>query len=296
VNRYAKKFKRTWLADEQALARHFVAAFGKMAIEDLKRRDLAEFLETLAQDTPTEANRQLERICRMFNWAIEQGYIEFSPAVGLRKPAPENVRTRVLTDDEIKAFLNRLPHTRMEPATWRALALCLVLGCRAGEASGMAVADLDLLNLLRTIPAERSKNKRPRMVPLTNMAMDFIRPGLDAEGPWVFPSPTGTRGLNSEAIAQALIRNRAYFGFTEHFCSHDLRRTMATGMARLGVAESIVARVLGHVSAVKSVTTEHCNHHDYAPEMRAALERWERHLRELMTGATYNVITMPRRA
>jgi hypothetical protein len=135
----------------------------------------------------------------MFNWAIEQGYIEFSPAVGLKKPAPENARTRVLTDDDIRKFLEQLPHTRMEPATWRPLpcALCSV--------------------------AEREKRAA-----------------------WRLPSWTSP--------------------------------------------------TFGHVSAVKSVTTEHYNHHDYAPEMRAALERWERQLRELMTGATYNVITMPRRA
>ena len=63
---------------------------------------------------------------------------------------------------------------------------------------------------------------------------------------------------------------------------HDLRRTVGTNLARLGISKDIRARVLNHVDGARSVTDAVYNQHEFWAEKRAALERWEAELRRIV--------------
>ena len=63
---------------------------------------------------------------------------------------------------------------------------------------------------------------------------------------------------------------------------HDLRRTAATGMARLGVAPHIVERILNHSSGTFAGVAGVYNRFEYSPEMRAGLETWAAHVEKLI--------------
>jgi integrase len=63
---------------------------------------------------------------------------------------------------------------------------------------------------------------------------------------------------------------------------HDIRRTVATHMVRLGVPELVVGRVLNH--AVQGVTGKVYALHSYGPEKRSALERWAADLEREVAG------------
>lgn len=63
---------------------------------------------------------------------------------------------------------------------------------------------------------------------------------------------------------------------------HDLRRTAATGMARLNVPPHVVDKILNHVSgSIRGVAAVY-NRHSYTEERRNALEAWGRHIRALL--------------
>jgi type 1 fimbriae regulatory protein FimB/type 1 fimbriae regulatory protein FimE len=77
---------------------------------------------------------------------------------------------------------------------------------------------------------------------------------------------------------------------------HDIRRTVATGMANIGVQPHIIEAVLNHISGHKAVIAGICNRAVYAAEKRAALERWADHLQSLIKGADNKIIAFPAHA
>jgi integrase len=77
---------------------------------------------------------------------------------------------------------------------------------------------------------------------------------------------------------------------------HDLRRSCATGMGRIGIPPHIIETVLNHSSGFRSGVAGVYQRHPYLEERRHALESWARHLRSLVTpdDATSNVVPFDR--
>ena len=63
---------------------------------------------------------------------------------------------------------------------------------------------------------------------------------------------------------------------------HDLRRTTATGLQRLGTALPVTESILGHVAGSRAGIVGIYQRHDYADEKRAALEEWAKHVETLL--------------
>jgi integrase len=73
---------------------------------------------------------------------------------------------------------------------------------------------------------------------------------------------------------------------------HDLRRTAATGMADIGVLPHVVEAALNHISGAKAGVAGIYNRSAYAPEKKAALERWTAHVAGLVDGKQAEVIPL----
>src|SRR5262249_5506349 len=71
---------------------------------------------------------------------------------------------------------------------------------------------------------------------------------------------------------------------------HDLRRTTATQMAELGVPPHVVEAALNHISGAKAGGAGTYNRAEYPPERKAALERWAKHVAELVAGKPASVV------
>ena len=63
---------------------------------------------------------------------------------------------------------------------------------------------------------------------------------------------------------------------------HDLRRTAATGLERLGVPLQVTEALLGHTAGSKGGVAGVYQLHQYAEEKRAALEKWAQHIASLL--------------
>ena len=289
-------------------------------IKTITKRDVIDLLDSIAdggakvkgpdgkrrtvKGGPIAANRTLAAVKACFNFAVRRGILEASPVALVERPGAETERERALSDDEIRALWPLMG--AMGYPFGGFLRLALLTGQRRGEVAGMRWADLDLAEATWTLPASATKAARAHVVPLPPLALSILaeQPHL---GPFVF-SGTGRRSGKRDpagnthagqpcpvsGFAKAKVRidkkvsdaEAAVAGWT----IHDLRRTAATGMARLGASQFDVARVLNHSD--RSVTGKHYNQYEYLKEKREALAMWGRHVESLIKPAPDNVVEL----
>ena len=145
------------------------------------------------------------------------------------------------------------------------------------------VGELDLVERTWTIPADRMKASASHQLPLTEMALTVLHRRQDdrVQGQWVFPNRAGSAPMSRRRHGRACARFAEAWGW-EPFGPHDLRRTIATRLAKLGVVKEINQRLLRHkVGSGEAIL--HYDHHDYVEQKRAALELWESELTNVLT-------------
>jgi integrase len=156
--------------------------------------------------------------------------------------------------------------------------LLILTGQRRGEVAGMEWDELDLENRIWTLPRERVKNDRRHEVPLSLQTI-AIR-GLPRIGDKYVFSVNGTAPANNFGDNRA--RLRGLLGDMSPWVIHDLRRTVASGMARLGISLAVIEKVLNHVSGSFAGIVGVYQRHEFAEEKRAALEKWADHVERLV--------------
>lgn len=298
LERHAKKFKRSWAEDERILGREVLPVWGKRKLEDIKKRDINLLLERIVdRGTPSMANNTFKIIRKMMNYAVEKDILPYSPAFGVKLPAPLVTRDRVLSQDEIKTLWNRIDSASMYDVTRKALKLVLVTAQRPGEVVGMHVSEID--GRWWTIPSDRSKNGKAHRVYLTDTALELIGDTTDG---YVFPCPHKSKDkpIDRHALSRAVTRNLAWpisddkgkplynadgQPVTENrlgvncFTPHDLRRTAATFMAQQGFMDEVIDAVLNHS---KQGVIKVYNLYRYCNEKQQALESWEQMLNSIL--------------
>ena len=134
--------------------------------DDIRRRDIRELLDAVAdQGIEREAEKRRQTIGAMFRWALSQDIVETDPTAGLKAYDPGTPRDRVLTVEEIEALWKWLGSGALPSDPADILKLELLTGARCGEISGLRAEEIDRDEWTWTLPAARSKNKRPRVDP-----------------------------------------------------------------------------------------------------------------------------------
>jgi integrase len=303
VEREAGKSERRGKATKTTL----VSEFGALNARDLSKRQLIALLDGMVdRGAPVSANRTYALLKQLFDWAAAKDLLPASPMAGIERPGgDESPRERVLTADEIKAFWDKLVDADMAKPTQLALKLLLVTGQRRGELTFAKWSHFDLDAKLWTIPVELLKTSHsrrtktdPHAVPLSPLAISLFEQlkALTGEGAYVLPARadrTKDRPYSERVLSHAVRDNAEHFGIA-HFTPHDLRRTAASFMTKLGIPRLHVEKVLNHSTGDIAAVYDR---HDYLPEKRAALERWGKHLTNLIEGREQTVVPLePRRS
>ena len=223
------------------------------------------------------ANRTFELVRRIFTWAVGEDLVPTSPCVGLHKPAEEKPRERTLSSDEIRAVWAAL---EAENRIGDALRLGFYTGARISEILGLPFSEIDLHAQLWTIAPKRSKNGDAHPIPLCLAAVSLLE-RLQATGggePFVFPSPNPDGGP-VRSIHRCMLRVTTRSGVPFKF--HDIRRTVATGLASLGAPAYVVDAVLGHTPQKLKRTY---NRYQPIREMRVWLATWSSELERIVAG------------
>ena len=165
--------------------------------------------------------------------------------------------------------------------------LLILTGQRREEVGGMLQSEIDTAGALWRIGAERTKNGLPHEVPLSAPALAVLR-GLRRrkdtgdERDLVFGSRDGPFSGWSKAKSALDARLTGALGrVPAAWRLHDIRRTVATGMADLGVQPHVIEAVLNHISGHKAGVAGVYNRSTYATEKRAALDMWADHVTTL---------------
>jgi integrase len=212
-----------------------------------------------------------------------------NPAAFTNKRA-EVSRERVLSDGEIRAIWNALPTDGYGDI----VKLLLLTGQRRSEIADLAWNEIDFERDLIVLSAGRTKNGREHAVPMCGPVRAILeaRPHIHGRE-LVF----GVRGdVNGFAFSRPKRRlDEALAGTVAPWVLHDLRRTVATGMAdRLGIQPHIIEAILNHVGGRKGGVAGIYNRAQYLSEKKQALERWADYLLALVEGRDVNVVPMQR--
>src|SRR5262249_46379647 len=147
---------RTFVETERLLQQNLVTRWGNQPLASITRKQLRDMLdELMANDTPMLANRVHCVTRKLFNWAVEHEIVAVSPLVGVKAPAEEKSRDRILTDQELRAVWQAAGQLGVYGSLVKLLTLT---GQRRGEISGLTWAEIDLDKRLISLPRERVKN------------------------------------------------------------------------------------------------------------------------------------------
>lgn len=263
-----------------------------MPIDAVKRKDIAARLVAISRDNGSvTAARARATLSGFFTWAMQMGYVEQNPVIGAVQPQVKKARERVLSDDELAAVWRASGDDEYGRIIW----LLILVGARRAEIGGLRWSELDPDAGTWTLPSERSKNKQAHTLPLPAMAWDIINrvPHL-AHRDQLF-GVHADEGFTDWGGGKIALDDRL-LGKIEPWVIHDIRRTVATRMADLGVQPHIIEQVLNHQGGHKRGVAGIYNKSSYAREVRAALALWADHVRTIVAGGARKVVLFPQQA
>ena len=252
--------------------------------------DIISVLDQISSRAPIAANRLHAILHRLFDWARKKKLVAVNPCVGVERPAREKSRDRVLDDRELRAVW--LAADGLGHPYAAIIKLLILTGQRRNEIAGLRWSEVDFDDRVIHLPPERTKNGHAHDVPLSKHAHAVLA---------ALP-----RLVDAELVFT--IRREAVTGFSKakerldrasrvtDWTLHDIRRTVASGLQRLGVRLEVTEAVLNHKSGSTAGIVGVYQRHDYADEKRDALARWADYVDALVSGQKANVVALRGRA
>ncbi|MDW9614054.1 DUF4102 domain-containing protein [Sinorhizobium meliloti] len=300
VKRHVKKKNResTQKNTEAFIDKRIRPEWKDRDIRSITKRDVVKLLDDIADDgAPESAARVRAILSKFFNWAVDRDIVDASPVPKGSTAKQGASRERVLTDEEV-----RLVWLACEKVGWPFgpfVKLLILTAQRRNEVAHAVRSEFQLggNNQLWTIPPERSKNGREHLVPLNSVVLEVIS-GIAVVGETYLLSTTGETPISGFSKAKkaidaemlALAQKRAVASGLnpndvnlEGWTLHDLRRTAASGMARLGVPVHVIEAVLNHQSGTIKGVAKIYNRYEYLDEKRRALADWAEHVKGIGT-------------
>ncbi len=293
--------------------KHLKPKLAGKPLPSITRADLQAILDGIPARQPASRRTVYAYASIFFGWALQRGDIAENPLALMAKPQAAKARDRVLADQELEAIWNAAGELRAPlGAFYRVL---LLTGQRREEVAGMDWAELDRATATWVIPASRAKNGTAHIVPLAPSVVDELDrqalarqlrdkeekpdarrwpkagPVMSFRGNVALSCYSQAKALLDAGIAKALAKADA--DPMSHWRVHDLRRTLATGLQRLGVRFEVTEAVLNHISGAKGGVAGIYQRHDWKEEKRSALDAWARHVAAILKPAdNSNVVSL----
>ena len=283
----------TWPEQQRIIENVLKPRWGRKPLTALKRPDMVKLMDDYA-NRPGSRKVIHSLLRKLFNWAVDREDIQISPLTGMKAPKACPSRRRVLGQEELICLWQATGQTSWP---WGPFVRLLLLTMqRRQEVAEMNWSEIDLDTRIWTLPAERAKNDEAHIIPLNDMAIAELKTLFPQEHGLVF-STTGTTPISGYSRAKRILdermlkvmqqRQKERGGDPEsvkigEWRLHDLRRTGATNLQALGIPIEVTEAVLNHISGTRAGIAGIYNRYKYEPEKRAALEAWNKRLRELL--------------
>lgn len=268
VENVAKPNNKSWHNQKRRLEIHVLPKWQSREIDNIRRGDVRDLIDGIEGDIAP--SRALSIIRTIFRYAMSRDWLDASPAEAIPLPKRDVPRDRYLELDEVKRIY---PAAELLGYPFGGFVKMLFLtGQRRTEVASMRWCDINLEDATWVLGSDATKSARAHLVPLSSQAVDVLK-AAPRLGEYVWTSDARSHVLG---YAKAKTRLDAFMASfdqpVKQWRFHDVRRTVATHMVRLGVTEAVVGRVLNH--APQGVTAKVYALHSYAPEKRSALDRW----------------------
>ena len=274
IEKYAKPKNSSWKQAESNLRLYLISALGKKPIHEVTRPDIHQILDDLVgRGKHTAANRALAHTRKFFGWLVERGYLDYSPVAYIKPRHQEQEREKVLTDDEIRAIWIASEAMSGPYSAW--IKLLLLCGQRRLETASLRRSQI--IDNCWHLSGEDTKNKQLHIVPLSQQAMAIIDQLLEQDGEFLIKTGrTGDKPVNG--FSKAKVQLDRLSGITD-WKFHDIRRTVATNLSKLGVDRSLLQRIVNHTD---SGVTAIYDRYSYLEEKRDALQKWAGRLDDIV--------------
>lgn len=283
--RKARGHLRSVAEIERVFNRHILPEFGDRAADTITRSEITRFIDGIARTAPVMARNTLGYLSSFYSWALPRlDQMPANPCRDAGRPPAPKARERVLTEEEVGALWHVLEGEGKPFGP--AIKLLLLTGQRRNEVFDADRREFDLGAKLWTISGHRAKNGATQLVPLTPAALAIVKELLnDTRSDKLLPA-RGNWDMSASGFSKAMRRIRECLEQeldhpVPHWTLHDLRRTLATGLQRLGVRLEVTEAVLNHLSGSRSGIVGVYQRHNYFHEKKLALSAWERELKRL---------------
>jgi integrase len=257
LKRNSGKDSRYWTRDfPYTFKTYILPILGERKINMITKQHCRDLLAKKQEAAPATARAMYDYMGPLFKFALYEDHISTNPMDGLLPPPKAKRRDRVLTKEELIAYLKATDELIAQPSTLLfgcCFRLLLLTGCRRTEVAGMEWSELDLQNRTWTLPVERCKNDHPHRVYLSDMVLDIIAKVPRTNAKYLFTYTGGRTHISGFGTAKERLDDRMakYLGRAPNFRTHDVRRTVASMVNELGVSTEVVELCLNHRSGVR---------------------------------------------
>ncbi len=260
----------------RALDADLLPAWRGKRVDAITKRDIHDLLDSIAdRGAPIMARRVQAYVRRFFRWCIERDILKVDPTAGMPRVGNGKSRERVLTDDEL------LKIWRAADGPYGGVVRMLALtGARREEIAQLRWSEIDGDTI--KLEGDRTKTGVAHTIPLSAPARSLLDSMPRIQGCEFVFTMGGTKPISG--WSKCKIDLDAASGVTG-WRVHDLRRTVATGMQKLGVSLQVIEAVLGHVSGSRAGVVGVYQRHSFDAEKRAALEAWGAHVMAIGTNS-----------
>jgi integrase len=269
----SRKRPRTQYDYRNMVECHVRPALSRMKVAEVTFSDVDALHRKITKNgQTTQANRVITMVAKLFALAIRWQMRADNPAKGVERNV-EHKRKRYLTPAEQVRLLDAFEaHPDQQAAN--IFRLCLLTGCRSGEAMAMRWDDVELARGIWTKPGSTTKQKTSHIVPLSAPIKQLLaRLRQETSSPWVFPadSKPGHR-VTVQKSWLAICKSARIAGLR----IHDLRHSFASLAVNQGASLPLIGALLGHASPTTTARYAHL----FDDPQRAAVE----HIGKLITG------------
>lgn len=264
--------------DVEVIMRRTLAGWMPRPLAGITRKDVIEVVYAIHDaGSPIAANRVLAYVKKFFSEAVQRGLVDASPAVLVKKPAKESAKERVLSDDEIRAIWKACSGN-----FGAAVQFMFATAARRNEAGAVPWSEIDMRKRLWHLPAKRTKPGRKLDLPLNKMAIAVLKGQavkVNLDKPIYVFSTLGDVPINGWSKGKAQLDRGA--GLEEEWTLHDIRRTVATNLGRLGVDRITISKILNHADGA---VTAIYDRYGREADMVEAMAKWGDRLEEILKG------------
>jgi integrase len=279
---------RTYQQSQDVLHRLVQPAWRSRPVHEIRRRDVIALVDDITRRNGAQmADKALAVLGKFYAWLIARDVVDASPCRGVERPVRNPPRDRVLSEEELIALWNACAG---KGAAGQAVRLLLLTGCRRSEVFNSRWSEIDAAEMLWKLPRERVKNATSHTVPLAPQAWAIIAAQPRFAGCGFIFTNDGRRPVGGFSRLKCDLDESMQLAVP--WTLHDVRRSMASELQRLGVRVEVIEAALNHRSGTFRGITGIYQRHDYIDERRIALQRWADYVERLVAGTPAKVVSL----